>query len=209
MKLVSESFVDMGTIPARCAFAEPDQLAHLRLSANRNPQVGWSGLPSGTHSLVLLCHDPDVPSRADDVNQEGRTIPAGLPRVDFFHWVLVDLAPFGAPIAEGEFSDGVKARGKAGPQAARGTRQGLNGYTQWFAGDKEMAGDYFGYDGPCPPWNDEIVHRYVFTLYALNVKACPVSGRFNGPDVLRAIEGCVLDRAVLTGKYSLNLALRP
>ena len=32
-----------------------------------------------------------------------------------------------------------------------------------------MFGDYYGYDGPCPPWNDELVHRYVFTLYALDV----------------------------------------
>ena len=39
----------------------------------------------------------------------------------------------------------------------------------WFASDKDMAGDYHGYDGPCPPWNDEIPHRYVFTVYALDV----------------------------------------
>ena len=53
----------------------------------------------------------------------------------------------------------------------RGARQGINDYTGWFAGDKDMAGNYFGYDGPCPPWNDEIPHRYVFTLYALDVAA--------------------------------------
>ena len=34
-----------------------------------------------------------------------------------------------------------------------------------------MSGDYFGYDGPCPPWNDSIVHHYVFTVYALDVDA--------------------------------------
>ena len=27
-----------------------------------------------------------------------------------------------------------------------------------------MAGDYYGYDGPFPPWNDSLVHHYVFTL---------------------------------------------
>lgn len=205
MKIHSESFADMGIIPARCAFAEPDLAHHIRLSANRNPQIGWSELPNGTHSLVLLCHDPDAPSRVDDVNQEGRAIRASLPRVEFFHWVLVDLAPFGDPISEGEFSTGVTPRGKPGPQAPRGTHQGLNGYTQGFAGDKQMAGEYFGYDGPCPPWNDLIVHRYIFTLYALNVSKCPVPGRFTGPDVLAAIEGRVLDCATLTGRYSLNL----
>ena len=206
MKLVSESFADRAKMPARCAFAEPDLATHVRLSANRNPHLAWSGLPAGAHSLALLCHDPDAPSVADDVNKEGRTIPATLPRVDFFHWVMVDLAPFGDPIAEAEFSSGVVAKGKPGPQAPRDARQGLNGYTQWFAGDQQMAGDYFGYDGPCPPWNDEVVHHYVFTLYALDIKACPVSGRFTGPEVLAAIEGHVLDSATLTGTYSLNLS---
>ena len=207
MKLTSESFLDLGTISPRCAFAEPDFANHVRLSANRNPQLAWSGVPAGTHSLALLCHDPDVPSKAHDVNQEGRTIAANLPRMDFFHWALVDLNPFGGPIQEGEFSSAVTPRGKAGPQAARGTRQGLNDYTKWFAGDKAMAGDYFGYDGPCPPWNDAIVHRYVFTLYALNVRQCPVTARFTGPDVLAAIEGRILDSAALCGRYSLILAL--
>jgi len=206
VKLTSETFPDLGTIPPRCAFAEPDFANHVRLSANRNPQLAWSGIPAGTHSLALICHDPDAPSRADDVNLEGHTIAASLPRVDFFHWVLVDLNPFGGPIVEGEFSAAVTPGGKPGPQAARGTRQGLNDYTKWFAGDKAMAGDYFGYDGPCPPWNDAIVHRYVFTLYALNIRECPVPGRFTGPDLLAAIEGRILDRAVLSGKYSLNLA---
>lgn len=30
-------------------------------------------------SVVIICHDPDVPSKPDDVNKEGRTIPASLP----------------------------------------------------------------------------------------------------------------------------------
>ena len=204
MKLTSETIADLGIIPPRCAFAEPDFASHVRLSANRNPQFAWSGIPAGTHSLALICHDPDAPSSADDVNQEGRAIPASLPRVDFFHWVLVDLNPFGGPIQEGEFSAAVTPGGKPGPQAARGTRQGLNDYTRWFAGDKAMGGNYFGYDGPCPPWNDEILHHYVFTLYALGSARCAVSGMFKGGELLKAIEGHVLATASLTGIYTLN-----
>ena len=30
-------------------------------------------------------------------------------------------------------------------------RHGISDCTAWFAGDKDMAGDYHGYDGPCPP----------------------------------------------------------
>ena len=208
MKLISESFADMGTIPGRCAFAVPDAKSHVRLSDNRNPQLAWSGLPAGTRSLALVCHDYDVPSKPDDVNKEGRQIPATLPRVDFYHWLLVDLKPFDEPIAEGEFSTGVTARGKPGPQAPRGARQGLNDYTAWFAGDAEMKGDYYGYDGPCPPWNDTILHHYVFTLYALDIEKCPLPDKFKGADVLAAIKGHILDSARLTGVYTLNLSAR-
>jgi len=208
MKLISESSADMGTIPGRCAFAVPDAKSHVRLSDNRNPQLAWSGLPAGTRSLALVCHDYDVPSKPDDVNKEGRQIPATLPRVDFYHWLLVELKPFDDPIAEGEFSNGVTARGKPGPQAPRGARQGLNDYTAWFAGDAEMKGDYYGYDGPCPPWNDAILHHYVFTLYALDIERCPLPDKFKGADVLAAIKGHILDSARLTGVYSLNLSAR-
>jgi len=208
MKLTSASFSDMGRIPGRCAFAVSDAKTRIRLSENRNPQLAWSDLPAGTRSLVLICHDRDVPSKADDVNKEDRQIPATLPRVNFYHWLLVDLKPFDGSIAEGEFSNGVTARGKPGPQAPRGARQGLNDYTAWFAGDRDMAGNYFGYDGPCPPWNDPLVHHYVFTLYALDVQQCGVSGAFKGPEVRAAIEGHVLDSAELTGTYSLNLSVR-
>lgn len=204
MKLTSTSFGDGQPIPAEYAFCKHDAKIHCTLSDNRNPQLAWRDLPAGTQSLALICHDSDVPSRPDDVNQEGREIPASLARVDFFHWVLVDLDPRSAPIAAGEFADGVTVRGKAGPAGPRGTRQGINDYTGWFASDHDMSGDYFGYDGPCPPWNDSIKHHYVFTLYALDVAKCPVEGNFGGADVRKAIAGHVLAEAKLTGLYTLN-----
>ena len=208
MKISSKSFAGGARIPAEFAFCAPDPKTHATLSKNRNPELSWSDLPAGTKSLALICHDPDVPSKPDDVNQEGRTISAKLPRVDFYHWVLVDLDPKSGGIKAGEFSDGVTARGKGGPGGPRGTRQGINDYTGWFASDKDMSGDYFGYDGPCPPWNDEIPHHYVFTLYALDVAKCGVSGTFRGPDVLAAIKGHVLGQAALTGVYSLNPSVK-
>lgn len=204
MKLSSSSFGDNQRIPGACAFAVPHATDHIELSSNRNPQLSWSGAPADTKSFVLICHDYDVPSKGDDVNKEGRSVPASLPRVDFYHWVLVDIPPSTSAIAEAEFSDGISARGKRGPEAKQGARQGLNDYTAWFAGDKEMSGNYFGYDGPCPPWNDEILHHYVFTLYALDSPRCAVSGTFKGGDVLKAIEGHVLAKASLTGTYTLN-----
>ena len=208
MKLWSDSFVDGGAIPAEYAFGTIDAETHVALSANRNPHLAWSDLPADTRSLALIVHDYDVPSRPDDVNQEGRVVPADLARVQFFHWILFDL-PAGLPgIAAGSFSHEVTARGKAGPMIAHspvdGAIQGLNGYTDWFAGDPDMAGDYYGYDGPCPPWNDSIRHHYVFTLYALSVERLPVSGRVTGEAVRQSLGGNVLAEAAITGLYTLN-----
>ena len=208
MKLTTTAFDNGGVIPAEFAFGAIDPIAHVKLSGNRNPDLAWSGLPAGAKSLALLCHDPDVPSRGDDVNKEGRIVSSSLARVDFFHWVLVDLPADAAPIERGEFSDGVTARGKPGPQAPRGARQGINDYTGWFAGDKEMAGNYFGYDGPCPPWNDELPHRYIFTLMALDIARLGVAGVFTGPDVRKAVAGHLLAEASFAGRYTLNPKLR-
>ena len=208
MKLTSTSFTDGGKIPGDFSFCIPDPAHHVCLGKNRNPQFGWSDIPAGTQSFALICHDPDVPSQGDDVNQEGRSIPASLPRVDFFHWVLIDLNAAVNSIKEAEFSHDITPRGKPGPQAAHGSRQGINNYTDWFASDHDMNGDYYGYDGPCPPWNDEIIHHYVFTLYALDVASLPLEGKFGGPEVRAAMQGHILAQASLTGTYTLNSALQ-
>ena len=204
MKLSSQSFTDGGRIPGEFAFCVMDPKSHVTLSANRNPHLAWSGAPANTRSFALICHDVDVPSKGDDVNKEGREISSTLPRVDFFHWTLVDIARSVTEIAASTYSSAVTPRGKSGPDDAKGTRQGINDYTGWFAGDKDMAGNYFGYDGPCPPWNDTIVHHYVFTVFALDVPRVAVDGRFTGADVRKAIRGRVLAQAAITGIYSLN-----
>ncbi|MGE5623020.1 MAG: YbhB/YbcL family Raf kinase inhibitor-like protein [Bacillota bacterium] len=209
MKLWSESFRDGEAIPGEYAFCVIDPASHVALSSNKNPHLAWSDLPPGTRSLALICHDRDVPSRGDDVNQEGKTVPADLPRVDFFHWTLVDLPADMKSIAAGQYSSEVTPRGKRGPEIGGGRpgRHGINDYTGWFAGDANMAGDYYGYDGPCPPWNDSIRHHYVFTLFALDIERVPVEGMFTGQQVRDAIRGHVLDEASIVGTYTLNPAL--
>ena len=212
MRIWSESFSDGGEIPPECAFAVIDPTSHVKLSSNRNPHIAWDEVPAGTQSLVLICHDPDVPSVGTDVNKEGRTVPASLPRVDFFHWTLVDIPVCLKSLAEGMFSDMVTPHGKPGPLVPftikNGTehqlRHGLNDYTGWFASDPAMAGEFYGYDGPCPPWNDECVHTYLFTLYALDIAHLPLEGQFGGAEVRLAIQGHILDEARMFGVYSLN-----
>jgi phosphatidylethanolamine-binding protein (PEBP) family uncharacterized protein len=67
-----------------------------------------------------------------------------------------------------------------------------------------MSGDYGGYDGPWPPFNDERVHRYVFTVYALDVASLGLPARFTGPDALKAMQGHILAHTSITATYSLN-----
>jgi hypothetical protein len=205
---MSSSFGHQQRIPEEFAFGVPDAAQHLRLGANRNPHLAWSGVPSGTRSLVLLCVDSDVPTRADDVNKEGRVVPASLQRADFYHWLMVDIPPSVHEIAAGACSDGIVPRGKQSPPGPPGTRQGLNDYTAWFGGDPDMGGQYFGYDGPCPPWNDELLHHYHFALFATDLARCPVEGPFSGQQLRAALQGHVLSEARLTGTYSLNPKLR-
>lgn len=204
MILTSQSFRDGERIPAEHAFCKPNPQTHVSLSDNLSPEISWSEVPMGTRSFALICHDPDVPSVGTDVNQEGKRIPVDLPRADFFHWVLVDIPASVRQIPEGADSSSVTPGGKAAEPGPHGARRGRNNYTDWFAGDPAMGGSYLGFDGPCPPWNDERLHHYHFTLYALDLDRCPVEGEFDGPTVRAAIQGHVLAQAGLMGTYCLN-----
>jgi Raf kinase inhibitor-like YbhB/YbcL family protein len=207
MKLWSDSWTNGDRIPPRYAAGRVNADGSVGFSDNLNPHLAWSDLPLAAKSMVLICHDFDVPSVATDVNRDDREVPAELERVDFFHWVLIDLPPRPTVIAEGEYSRGFTARGKAGPAAPNGARHGLNDYTGWFAGNAEMAGDYFGYDGPFPPFNDSLVHHYVFTLYAVALARLPIEARFTGPQVRAQLAGHVLAEATFSGTYTLNKRL--
>lgn len=208
MKLTSHAFEDGAVIPDQYALAVPDPQTRVRFSDNLNPDLAWRDLPEGTRSLVLLCVDPDAPSAPDDVNKEDREVPSSLARTDFYHWAMVDIDPDLGGIAEGACSHEVTPGGKGDPAGPAGSRQGVNSYTQWFAGDADMAGTYRGYDGPAPPWNDSIPHRYRFRLLATDLERCPMEADFSADDVLAAVGGHVLDEASLTGTYTLNPRLR-
>ncbi|TVQ86222.1 MAG: YbhB/YbcL family Raf kinase inhibitor-like protein [Deltaproteobacteria bacterium] len=204
MHLRSDSFRPYDRLSSSLAFGEHDPDTHFTFAGNRNPHLAWSDVPEGTKSFALICVDHDVPSVGDDVNQEGRTVPVDLPRAPFYHWVLIDLPAHVREIAEGSHSEGVVAKGKGSGASPDGGLVGLNDYTNWFDGDPDMGGQYFGYDGPAPPWNDERMHGYRFQLFALDVPSLGLSGPFTGPDVLDAIEAHTLAKAEIMGLYAIN-----
>lgn len=209
MKLWSPAWSNGEAIPERFAAGRLAADGRVVTGDNLSPPLAWSDLPAGTRSLALVCHDFDAPSSADDVNQPGREVPADLLRIDFFHWLLVDLAPDCAGFDEGQWRRGFVPGGQPGqPAPAGAARQGLNDYTGWFAGDAALAGRYVGYDGPFPPANDSLVHHYLFALYALDVPRLAVDGDFTGVQVREALAGHVLGAATLSGTYTLNRRLR-
>jgi Raf kinase inhibitor-like YbhB/YbcL family protein len=83
------------------------------------------------------------------------------------------------------------------PSATRGLAAGSGAAGSMSAGTfgKNDFGDA-NYDGPCPPPGR--AHRYVFTVYALNVPRVSIA---NGPAVELVIRRHVLAKAQIIGRY--------
>jgi Raf kinase inhibitor-like YbhB/YbcL family protein len=97
------------------------------------------------------------------------------PKMTWVHWVIYDLPPDLTGLTEG-----------VSPAALpRGTREGNNDWGKT------------GWRGPCPPVGR---HRYVHTLYALDI-VLPDLGRPTRAKLLAAMEGHVLGTAELIGTY--------
>ena len=201
-----DSWTHGAAIPARFAFGRPGTDSPFALSDNVSPAIRWSNVPAHTQSFAIICYDPDVPWSREDVNQQDKLIPSDLPRVKFFHWILIDIPADVSELDEGAASQGITPRGKSVGRTEHGVT-GKNDYTGWFVGDPEMEGTYGGYDGPCPPWNDSIVHHYHFEVFALDIETLSLQGNFNGQEALEAIEDHILARASYMGTYSMNPAI--
>ena len=91
-----------------------------------SPPLSFSGVPKEAKSLALIVEDTDVPAH---VREDGLWV----------HWIVYNLSPMVANLAEGAQIFAV---------------QGLN-----------TAGE-IGYCPPCPP---DAKHRYYFYVYALDV----------------------------------------
>lgn len=189
------------------AVPTPDGKADIA-GGDRSPHLRWSGEPEGTRSFAISAVDPDVPADTSRMAVEGVVLGEDEPRVDFAHWLVADVPGDVHEIEEGADSDGFVARGKAPGSASFGGITGQNDYTGLFAGHPELDGTYGGWDGPFPPWNDEVVHRYVVTVHALDVPSLGLEPGFTLEDFRTAIEGHVLDSGEIVPTYTLNPKLR-
>ena len=198
----SRSFGAGQRIPERHAFGVPCDGRAAPEGGNVSPHLRWSGVPQGTRSFAVACIDEDVPAEQERMNRDDETIPKDAPRRRFAHWLVADLPAGKTEIPEGAASEAIDPGGKPTGETAFGGRTGANGYTEFFAGDPEMAGTYGGYDGPFPPWNDERTHRYRFRVYALDTPSLDLPDDFGLEQFSEALEGHVLDEGELAADYS-------
>jgi Raf kinase inhibitor-like YbhB/YbcL family protein len=164
---------------------------------NINVGVHWTAGPAETQSYALIAVDEDVPVDFSFANKNDRTIVAAQPRRPFYHWVMVNIPAniTTIPVAADSKDKSVKPIGAT----AYGIR-GINDFTS----TTEI---HAGYDGPCPPWNDERIHHYHFKLFALSTASIGDIGNLRGAQVMDMIKPYVLASGEVTGKYTLNSLL--
>jgi Raf kinase inhibitor-like YbhB/YbcL family protein len=130
------------------------------------------------------CDDKDVspPLFWEDIPENTKSLvlicdDPDAPMGTWVHWVMYNLDP-----AINELPENVPAS----EILDNGSIQGKNDFRR------------IGYGGPCPPGG---VHRYYFKLYALDIKLDLGPGLAKS-ELLRAMEGHILDECQLMGRYS-------
>ena len=91
--LTSTAFRHSGEIPSRYTCDDEDI----------SPPLGWSGVPDGAKSLVLIVDDPDAPDPK-------------APKMTWVHWVLYNIPPTATGLPEAV----------AAKSLPKGTLEGVN-----------------------------------------------------------------------------------
>jgi Raf kinase inhibitor-like YbhB/YbcL family protein len=194
----------------------PNGRGGAKASDDISPPLAWSGAPTGTKSFAVVVTDPDIPD-VSNFNVKNTVIKKSAKRVTGYHWTLVNIpvTTTSLPVAAG--GKGFVAGGKA-PGITPYGLTGINVYNAAFKSSMaerinfhnmtptQLDGLYGDYDGPCSAWNDEAVHHYTYTVYALNIAKLklPSNGHFHGKQVMTAMKGHVLAHAAVVGLFSTN-----
>lgn len=137
------------------------------------------GCSGGNVSPALSWHGAPAGTRSFVLtlfDPDERSTPSG-----WWHWVVYDLPPSTDHLSEG-------AGALDGKSLPAGTQQGRS----------DLGED--AYHGPCPAAGDP-PHRYVFTLYALDVAKLPVAPESSGGMVTSVVQDHLLGKAVFIAHY--------
>ncbi len=173
-------------IPERFAYCAPDGKGAVHPGGNTSPAVEWQGAPDGTKSFFLMVVDRDVPADFGPANKQDQTIAESAPRKNFYHWLVADIPPAIAGFDENE---------------AVTSQKGRNSFADRGKGEN-------GYDGPCPPWNDERIHTYHFIVFALDVPTLNLEDDFSGEHAEMALAGHILAQGEASGVYTTNAKVK-
>ena len=162
----------LAAFAAAVVAAPPFTLDSPTLAADaRMPMANvYAECAGGNQSPALRWHDPPAGTQSYAVTMFD-------PGADFWHWIAFDIAV-----------------GAHGLNAAAGTPRSGN-----VPGDTVQLKNDFGtsgYAGPCPPPGKP--HRYVITVYALNVPELGIATHFDRKAALDAIRQHTLAKASLT-----------
>jgi Raf kinase inhibitor-like YbhB/YbcL family protein len=193
-----------GYLPLSAAFCEPKGTSAKPL--DESPGLVWSAGPRGTKSYAIIMVDPDVTTNLSLMNKPGVIIAADSPRMNIYHWILLNIPADVTRLAPGADGIGWRPGGKPIAPAPIGTR-GTNDYWPFFNKNPKLParlkGPYAGYDGPCPPANDALVHDYKFEVFALDARL-PLAGRFFAAQALAAMRGHVLAQGEADAKFTFT-----
>lgn len=199
LKVTIGGLAPSGRFADDAAFCSPAKTGPTDVS----PEVSWSAGPKGTRAYALTMTDPDVPKDMSLINKPGVSITEDTPRITIHHWVLADIPASITSIRKGAEGDNLTPHGKPIGPTPHGLR-GANVFTGFLASNPDMAGTYGGYDGPCPPVNDERPHHYTVRVYALDVPTLGLTGAFDGAALEAAVKGHVLAEGEAVATYALN-----
>jgi hypothetical protein len=205
LKVRVDSIQSGKMIPTKYSLCMPAAQGHIGPGPDISPSISWTKGPRGTQSYAVFMTDTDSPKeQREKMNKEGMIVPSSAARQTFFHMVLVDIPANVISLPEGAASTARVPHGKPASETKIGV-PGLNTFTVIFAANDAMKGKYYGYDGECPPWNDEIdPHHAHFIVYALSVKSLNMPQDFDGPAVIDAMKGKVLAEGKLDALYTTN-----
>jgi Raf kinase inhibitor-like YbhB/YbcL family protein len=173
-------FCTLGTTASRAAdfvLTSPD--SRLVVSVPEKYTAKAFGCSGGNVSPALSWHGAPAGTKSFVLtlfDPDERSTPSG-----WWHWVVYDLPPSTDHLSEGAGALGSKAL-PAGAQQGR----------------SDLGED--AYHGPCPAAGDP-PHRYVFTLYALDVAKLPVAAESSGGMVTSVVQDHLLGKAVFVAHY--------